>query len=182
VVRRSPRLGCVKAPDRDQHFDWQRDCTSPPVGQRLNPTGPTGVYVVRPDGTDITQISSCGTECRITSIQWASDGKRLAYVGSTPDTFKNDTMTSSIDIADTMTGSVDLVWLRTHTSQSDEDWITPAITWAPSGQHLAVIARRPGKPTTLYTVRAHQTTMSAPAPIRAGAYPPLAWLPTPESP
>lgn len=141
-----------------------------------NPTGPTGVYTVRPDGTGITRVSICGSECSVTSLHWAGDGSRLTFVG-TPYLLRNDTTTSSVDVADTTSGSIDVVPVRTHTSQPDEEWIAPALTWAPSGQHLAVVAHRSGEPSTLDTIRLHRTTMGPLVPIREGAYPPLAWLP-----
>jgi Tol biopolymer transport system component len=143
----------------------------------LGPFGPTGVYTVRPDGTDITKISTCGTQCRMTSIQWDSAGNRLAYVG-TPYSYKNNTTTSTIDVADTTIGSVNVLTLRTRAPQPDEHWIAPTIAWAPSGQRLALVADQPNNPRALYTVQIHQTALGTLAPIRNGAYPPVTWIPT----
>jgi dipeptidyl aminopeptidase/acylaminoacyl peptidase len=144
----------------------------------LGPIGPTGVYTVRPDGTDITKISTCGTRCRVAAVQWASDGKRLAYVGS-PYEFRDNTATSAIDIADATTGSVGALRLRTRTSQPNEQWIEPVIAWAPNGHELALVAHEPDKPTALYTLRVRHNMMNAPVSVRGGAYPPIVWLPRP---
>ena len=111
-------------------------------------------------------------------MQWASDGTRLAYVETRPLPRKGDTLSNSIDVADTATRAVDTLRLRTHTSEQDEEWLAPAITWSPSGHQLAVVARQPGRPTTLYTVVVRHSLGSR-VPIDHGAYPPLAWLPQP---
>jgi Tol biopolymer transport system component len=144
----------------------------------LGPIGPTGVYTVRPDGTDITKVSACGAHCRVAGVQWASDGNRLAYVAS-PYEFRNNTATNAIDVADTTTRSVVELRLRTHTSQPDEHWIAPVIAWAPNGHALALVAHRPDKPTALYTLRVRHNTMNGPVLLRDGAYPPVVWLPKP---
>lgn len=142
----------------------------------LGPIGPTGVYTVRPDGTNITRTSSCGTQCGITSLDWDPLGNRLAAV-RTPFSIKDNAATNSIVIADPTTGSTNDLTLRTQVSQPDEEWIAPAIAWAPSGQHIAVVAHRPGKPTALYSVPIHKTTLGSLTPVVDGAYPPVIWTP-----
>jgi hypothetical protein len=142
----------------------------------LGPFGPTGVYTVRPDGSAITKISTCGTQCRFTSIQWAADGSRLADVG-TPYSLRNNTAMNSIDIA-SATGVVTTLPLTTHAPQPEEEWVAPAIAWARSGQRIALVAHQPNEPTALYTVPVHGTKLGHMAQIQDGAFPPVTWLPT----
>jgi Tol biopolymer transport system component len=143
----------------------------------LGPIGPTGVYTVHPNGSSVTKLGGCGIQCRITSLQWEADGNRLAYVG-TPNSITNNTATNMIDIANTTSGSTNVLRLRTHTSQPEEEWIAPAIAWAPSGQQVAVVAHQLGKPTALYTVAVHGITPGALSLVRSGAFPPVAWIPS----
>jgi Tol biopolymer transport system component len=141
-----------------------------------SPTGPTGVFMVRPDGTAITEVNLCGNTCDISSIQWAPTGDRFAFV-STPNSLIGDATTSTVAIADPSTRAIDVIHVRTQTSQPDIGWLIPVVSWAPNGKELTMTAHQPGQPTGLYLVPIHHGALGSPVLIGRNAYSPLTWLP-----
>lgn len=142
----------------------------------LNPTGPTGIYTMRPDGTAITELTSCGSRCGIESIQWAAQGDRLAFV-STKNPRIGTTSPSTVGVADTSTHRVGTISVRTVSEPNDQS-LVPTVAWAPSGRQLALDNHEPGNPAGLYLIPLNHTGLGTVATlIRRNAYPPLSWLP-----
>jgi Tol biopolymer transport system component len=140
----------------------------------FGPVGPTGVFVMRADGSAISQLHSCGLNGGPSMLQWSPTGDRLAFV-CTADAFRNETMPSTIGVADMASRRVGTVAVKTRTSQANEDSLRPVISWAPSGTALAVVAPLVGNPNSLYVVRVNQTRLTAPDLVRRDVYAPVVW-------
>jgi len=91
-----------------------------------------GVYLIRPDGTDLRHQTP-GQEGLYT-FSWSPDGSRIAVVTSAC----NAPRVSVIDVA-----SGDAVEVAAFDgSAGGQEWIVWGVQWSPDGQQLAVPARR----------------------------------------
>jgi len=147
----------------------------------LRPSEPTGVFTVAPDGSDLTDLHSCGDNCRVSTIRWSSDSHRLAFATDSP-LIRRQTATSTVGVADVTTRTFNVFTFRTHLTVVNENWYAPAVSWAPDETALAVVVQQLGRPSTLYLVRVHNTTLESPTPIRTNAYQPMTWLPATAGP
>jgi Tol biopolymer transport system component len=140
----------------------------------LGPFGSTSIDTMRTDGTGVTQLTSCGSDCQFESIQWAAEGDRLAFV-STEDPLTGSPRLSTVGVADTSTHRMDTMTIRTVLTDLK---LVPAVAWAPSGGELALENDEPGHPATISLVPVHDATLGSAVPlIGHNAYPPLTWLP-----
>jgi len=142
----------------------------------LRPSQPTGVFTVAPDGSNLTELHSCGDNCRVSTLRWSPDGSRLAFAAVAP-LMSGQTATSTVGVADVTTRAFSVLAFRTRITVVNENWYAPAVSWAPNETALAVVVQQVGRPGTLYLVRVHHTTLESPTPIRTNAYQPMTWLP-----
>jgi hypothetical protein len=126
---------------------------------------------MRSDGAALRQLVSCGDGCGFTQIQWAAQGDRIAFA-SIPDPRIGHTVRGTVGVADTSTGRVHTLSVRTRAA------LTPTIAWAPDERALALVNRQPGAPATLSTITVDRTALGTATVVSRDAYPPLTWLPS----
>jgi dipeptidyl aminopeptidase/acylaminoacyl peptidase len=141
----------------------------------LNPSGPTGVYTMSTNGSSITELAPCGSQCRVDSIQWAPDSDRLAYVSTGEPRIGNNAQ-SSVGVVDTATHHDDTITVTTVSARNDQS-LVPAIAWAPTGGQLAIDNHPQGHPAEIDIIPVNHTTLGSPSVLIAhDAYPPITWL------
>lgn len=137
---------------------------------------PASVVTMAPDGSNVTELYSCGESCRVITIRWSPDSHRLAFA-STAALIRGQTATSTVGVADVTTRATSILTFRTHLTVANQNWYGPAVSWAPNQTALAVVVHQLRRPPTLYLVRVHHATLESPTPIHTNAYQPMTWLP-----
>jgi Tol biopolymer transport system component len=101
----------------------------PPDGAELliraAPNGLAGLYLMRPDGSDLHPITAVdGTEYAYTAADWSPDGKRLAYSSSPPNIVHVLTVDGLVDqVVPPRPGAIGTMFPR----------------WSPDGTRIALV-------------------------------------------
>lgn len=128
-----------------------------------------GVYLIRPDGTDLRHLTP-GEEGFYT-FSWSPDGSRIAVVTSAC----NAPRVSVIDVDGG--GAVEVAAFDG--SAGGQEWIVWGLEWSPDGRQLAVPARRYQEGEPYHTFLVNADGSSEPVELFEGF--PLGWSPDGET-